>query len=67
MLSRQGHRLLQCGTALFLVSGVEGFAIHHLAAPRIGLSVHTLSAFLGVLLLALGPVWPRLKLGPTQA
>src|SRR5437879_4547193 len=63
VLSRQGHRLLQIGVALFLFSSFEGFAIPYLAAPRLGLSVHTLSALQGVLLLALGLVWPKLNLG----
>jgi hydroxylaminobenzene mutase len=63
MLSRQGHRLLQVGIALFLFSSVEGFAIPYLAIPRLGLSVHTLSALQGVLLLALGLVWPKLNIG----
>jgi (hydroxyamino)benzene mutase len=62
-LSRQGQRLLQVGVTLFLFSSFEGFAIPYLAAPRLGLSVHTLSAFEGVLLVALGLVWPRLSLG----
>jgi hydroxylaminobenzene mutase len=38
-----------------------------LASPRIGLSVHTLSALQSVLLLALGLVWPKLSLRPTSA
>jgi hydroxylaminobenzene mutase len=63
VLSRQGRRLLQTGVALFLFTSLEGFAIPYLAAPRLGLSVHTLSALQGVLLLALGLVWTRLNLG----
>jgi hydroxylaminobenzene mutase len=63
LLPQQGHRLLQIGVVLFLFSSFEGFAIPYLAAPRLGLSVHTLSALQGVLLLALGLVWPRLNLG----
>jgi (hydroxyamino)benzene mutase len=66
-LSRQSHRLLQIGVALFLFSGFEGFVIPYLAAPRLGLSVHTLSAFEGVLLLAMGLLWPRLNLGSAGA
>ena len=62
-LSRHSQRLLQTGVALFLFSGFEGFAIPYLAAPRLGLSVHTLSAFEGVLLVAIGLLWPRLNLG----
>jgi hydroxylaminobenzene mutase len=67
MLSRQGHRLLQLGVALFLFTSFEGFAVPYFAAPNLGRSVHTLSAFSGVLLLALGLVWPRLDLGPQAA
>jgi (hydroxyamino)benzene mutase len=63
MRSRQGHRLLQVGIALFLFSAFEGFAIPFFAVPRLGLSVHTLSAFLAIILLVLGLVWPRLSLG----
>jgi (hydroxyamino)benzene mutase len=66
-MARHSQRLLQVGVALFLFSGFEGFAIPYLAAPRLGLSVHTLSAFEGVLLVALGLLWPRLSLGPTTA
>ncbi|MER9845872.1 hypothetical protein NKJ55_00670 [Mesorhizobium sp. M0106] len=62
-LSRQGHRLLQIGVALLLFSSFEGFAIPYLAAPRLGLSAHTLSALEGVLLLGLGLTWSRLNLG----
>ncbi len=66
-LSRQGHRLLQVGVALFLFTSLEGFTIPYLAAPRLALSVHTLSALQGVLLLAMGLVWPRLNLGATTS
>jgi hydroxylaminobenzene mutase len=63
LLSRQGHRLLQAGVVLILFSSIEGFTIPRLAAPRLGLSAHTLSALQGVLMLALGLMWSRLKLG----
>jgi (hydroxyamino)benzene mutase len=62
MLSSHGHLLLRIGVLLLLFSALEGFAIPHLAAPRLGLSVHTLSGFQGVLLLTLGLVWPKLHL-----
>lgn len=67
VLSRQGHRLLQVGIALFLFISLEGFAIPYLAAPRLGLSVHTLGALQGVLLLTVGLVWPKLNLGATMS
>jgi hydroxylaminobenzene mutase len=67
VLSRQSHRLLQVGVALFLFSSVEGFVIPCFPEPRLGLSVHTLSALQGVILLALALVWPRLNLGVTAS
>jgi len=67
ILSRQGHRLLQLGVVLFLFTSFEGFAVSYFAVPNLGRSVHTLSAFVGVLFLALGLVWPRLDLGATAA
>lgn len=67
VLIRQGHRLLQAGVVLLLFSSLEGFAIPHVAAPRLGLSAHTLSGLQAVLLLALGLVWPRLSLNRIQS
>jgi hydroxylaminobenzene mutase len=63
MLSRQGRRLLQVGVGLFLLTSLEGFAIPVFAAPRLGLSAHSLMALLGVLLIAMGLLWPKLNLG----
>ncbi len=66
-LPRQGHRMLQTGIALFVFSALEGFAIPSLPVPRLELSVHTLSAQQGVMLLGLGLLWPRLKLGASTS
>jgi (hydroxyamino)benzene mutase len=66
-LSHQSRRLLQIGAALLLYSFFEGFAIPYFRSPRLGLSVHTLSAYEAVLLLVLGLVWPRLTLGSVSA
>jgi (hydroxyamino)benzene mutase len=66
-LSSQGHRLLQIGVALFLFTSFEGFVIPHFAAPVLGRSAHSLCALLGVMLIALGLLWPRLILGETTA
>ena len=63
MLSRQGHRLLQIGIALFVFSGLEGLVIHALPVPSLGRSVHTLSAEQGIITIVLGLLWPRLNLG----
>jgi len=67
LLSRQGHRLLQLGVVLLLFTSFEGFAVPYVAVPHLGRSVHTLSALLAVLLLALGLVWARLELGPVAS
>jgi hydroxylaminobenzene mutase len=61
-LSRQGHRLLQAGIGLFLFTSLEGFVVEHFTVPRLGLSVHTLGALQGVMLLAVGLLWTRLNL-----
>src|SRR5262249_13840405 len=60
--SHQGHRLLQLGLVLILSSSFYWFVIPYPGSQRIGLSVHTLSAFQGVLLIALGLLWSRLIL-----
>src|SRR5262245_62724917 len=67
LLSRQGQYLLQIGMLLIFYSSFDGFAIPFLNSPRIGLSVHTLSALQGVFLLAQGLLWPKLKLGVTAS
>src|SRR5262249_22268416 len=67
LLSRQGQRLLQLGVALFLFTSFEGFVVPYFTVPNLGRSVHTLSGFSGVLLLAIGLVWPRLRLGVTSS
>jgi len=67
LLSRQGRCLLQLGVILFLFTSFEGFVIPALAVPNLGRSVHTLSGFTGILFLAMGLMWPMLKLGTTGA
>jgi hydroxylaminobenzene mutase len=56
--------MLQIGVYLFLFSALEGFAIPSLPVPRLGLSVHTLSALQGVMMIGLGLLWTKLKLNP---
>src|SRR5205807_179281 len=67
LLSRQGRCLLQLGIALFLFTAFEGFVIPALPVPNLGRSVHTLSAFTGLLFLAVGLMWPMLRFGMTAA
>ena len=66
-LSCQGRYLLQLGVVLFLFTSFEGFVIPAFAVPNLGRSVHTLSAFVGLLFLAMGLMWPMLKLGTTAS
>jgi (hydroxyamino)benzene mutase len=67
LVQRQGQHLLQLGVALFLFTSFEGFFIEALASPALGHSTHTLSALIGVMLLAFGLLWPRLALGTAAA
>jgi hypothetical protein len=66
-LERQGHRMLQLGVALVALSSLEGLVVPALPLPRLALSVHTLGFFQSLLFLALGLVWPRLRLSHTSA
>ncbi|HYU34088.1 MAG TPA: hypothetical protein VEW48_18185 [Thermoanaerobaculia bacterium] len=65
--TRQGRRLLQIGVALLIFCSVEGFVIPFFPFPRLGLSVHTLSALQSVMLLAFGLLWPKLNLGTAMS
>jgi hydroxylaminobenzene mutase len=67
LLTRQGHRLLQLGVALLLFTALEGFVLPSLPVPRLGLAAHTRGASQGVMFLAFGLLWPRLKVGVNQA
>jgi hydroxylaminobenzene mutase len=66
-LRRQGQRLLQLGIALILFTSLEGFIVPNLRSPKLGLSAHTLTALIAVLMLAVGLLWPRLQLSAAQA
>jgi len=57
----------QIGIALFVFTGLEGFVIPLLLVPPHGRSVHTLSALQGVMILAVGLLWPRLNLIATAS
>ena len=67
LLIRHEYRLLQIGVALFLFTSFEGFVIPYMPVPRLGLSVHTLSAIEGLVFMALGLAWPKLALGRAAA
>jgi (hydroxyamino)benzene mutase len=61
-LEAQGHRLIQIGMVLFLLTSFQGFTVPYFAIPNLGRSVHTLSGFTGVMFLVVGLVWPSLSL-----
>jgi (hydroxyamino)benzene mutase len=65
LLTRQGHRLVQLGVALFLFVTLQGLVIQNFAVPSLGRSAHTLALSSGLVLLGIGLVWPRLTLGAT--
>jgi len=67
LLSRQGRHLLQLGVALLLFTAFQGFAIPYFAVPMLGLSVHRLSALEAVVLLPMGILWSRLRLGSASS
>jgi (hydroxyamino)benzene mutase len=58
------QQLLISGTVLFLLSLLIGFAIPALRNPRMGMSVHVAGVQSGIVLWALGLMWPRLELSP---
>jgi hydroxylaminobenzene mutase len=49
-----------CSLLVLVIGGLCGSTLR---LPSLGRSVHTLSAFSGVILLTLGLLWPRLNLG----
>jgi hydroxylaminobenzene mutase len=59
------HRtLILHGFILILLSLLGAFFIPAMALPRLGLSAHTIGMIAGVLLIAVGSIWPALALAP---
>ena len=56
------QQLLICGTVLFLLSLLIGFAVPALPNPRMGVEVHVTGLQSGMALWALGLMWQRLAL-----
>lgn len=57
------RRLLQLGVTLLLLGLLTGFAVPATANPRMALSSHLEGVLNGILLLAVGLIWERLRLG----
>lgn len=66
-LRNHGHRLLQIGILLFLLALLLGLAIPKFTLPRLALSAHLLGITQGIFLVAIGLVWPRLRLTQFQS
>jgi hydroxylaminobenzene mutase len=62
LVSGQGQRLLRIGVALFLITSFWGFLIPALPSSQLNRSVHTLAALEGVMLIAFGLLWAKLRL-----
>jgi hydroxylaminobenzene mutase len=64
-LSMDGQRrLIRHGMFLFLLGLLAGLAEAHVANPRMGLAAHLEGLMNGTFLIALGAVWPFIKLSP---
>src|SRR5215469_6607456 len=66
-LARQGRRLLQLGVILLLFTSFEGFVIPRMGSYQLGVSAHSLAGLLAILLLAMGLLWPQLRLAAPPA
>ena len=67
ILWRQSHRLLQAGIGLFLFSVLVGLVIPHFTIPRLALGAHLIGILQGIFLVALGLLWPKLRLSPAMS
>lgn len=63
-MEHAARRLMWHGSVLFLLGLLTGFAEPHFANVRMGLAAHLEGVMNGILLLALGSVWPHLRLAP---
>ena len=61
-MSRLERQLCRSGLLLFLIGLPLGFAVHAMPNARAGLSAHLNAVQSGTALLALGLLWPRLRL-----
>jgi (hydroxyamino)benzene mutase len=63
MKERISGRLQSLGVVLLLLGLVSGLLIPILANPRMGLSSHVEGVMSGMLLILMGIIWPRLRMG----
>ncbi len=60
----RGRRLMWWGMALFLLGLVTGLFQNNVVNPRMGLSAHLEGLMNGTLLIALGAIWPNIRVAP---
>lgn len=58
--------IIRHGFVLILLALISGLFIQAMPIPRLGLSAHTIGILSGVLLLAIGAVWPSFVLSVRQ-
>jgi (hydroxyamino)benzene mutase len=61
--ARLGHSLLRWGIVLFLLGLLTGFLLGVVPNPRVALSSHLEGVMNGTVLMVLGLLWTRLRLG----
>jgi len=62
----RARRLFFHGMVLVLAGLLMGTVVQAVANPRIGLSAHTGTLMNGILVIALGALWPRIELSARQ-
>lgn len=60
------RNIIRHGFVLILLSLVGGLLLPAMSIPRLGLSAHTIGLLSGVLLIALGAIWPVFRLSVRQ-
>jgi (hydroxyamino)benzene mutase len=67
MTEGNNRRLMFHGMCLFLIGLFTGFAEQHFANVRMGLAAHLEGVMNGTFLVALGAIWPHVRLSPLKA
>jgi hydroxylaminobenzene mutase len=63
-MEEANRRLMFHGMCLFLLGLLTGFAEQHFANVRMGLAAHLEGVMNGTFLVALGAIWPHVRLSP---
>ena len=58
--------IIRHGFILILLALVSGLFVQAMSIPRLGLSAHTIGILSGILLMAIGAVWPLFELSCRQ-